>query len=49
MIHQPVRSAQWDRYTVELDIPVDADRIVIGLVLTGNGKAWFGDITLEPG
>lgn len=46
MIEQPVRSPQWQRYAVEIDVPEDAHSIVIGLALAGNGAAWFADIEL---
>jgi hypothetical protein len=46
MIQPPVRSAQWQIYTIELAVPADADSITIGLALAGNGAAWFGDLAL---
>ena len=42
----PVQSPQWTTIAVEADVPEAADSIVIGLVLTGNGTAWFGDLEL---
>ena len=47
MIEPPVRSAQWQTYAVEVEVPDNADSIVIGLALAGNGAAWFGDLELE--
>ena len=44
---RPVRSAQWGRYAVEVDVPIEADVIEIGLLASGNGSAWFGDLELE--
>ena len=49
MIDRPVRSANWSRYTVEIDVPVAAHSILIGLALAGNGSAWFGDLELTSG
>ena len=49
MIQPPVRSAQWQTYTIEVEVPDDADSIVIGLALAGNGAAWFGDLELTGG
>ena len=43
----PVRSPQWTRRSVAVDIPADAESIEIGLVVTGNSTGWFGDLTLE--
>ena len=45
----PVRCrivAQWQTYTIEVEVPDNADSIVIGLALAGNGAAWFGDLEL---
>jgi erythromycin esterase len=41
---QPLQSPQWTTLAVEADVPETADTFVIGLVMTGNGAAWFGDI-----
>jgi Erythromycin esterase len=41
---QPVQSAQWSTVAVEADAPEAADSFVIGLAMTGNGAAWFGDL-----
>ena len=49
MIQPPIRSAQWQTYTIEVAVPDDADTITIGLALAGNGAAWFGDLELTGG
>jgi erythromycin esterase len=41
---QPLQSPQWATIAVEAALPEAADSIVIGLVMTGNGVAWFGDL-----
>ena len=41
---EPVQSPQWETVAVEADVPEMADSFVIGLVVTGNGAAWFGDL-----
>ena len=41
---QPLQSPQWATLAVEADVPEAADTFVIGLVMTGNGAAWFGDL-----
>jgi erythromycin esterase len=48
MADRPVRAAEWGRHAVEVDVPTNADAIEIGLVVTGNSAAWFGDLKLEP-
>jgi erythromycin esterase len=42
----PLRSPQWTRRSVAIDVPADADRIQISLVMTGDGAGLFGDLTL---
>jgi erythromycin esterase len=41
---QPVQSPQWATFAVEADVPEAADSVTIGLAMTGNGAAWFGDL-----
>jgi hypothetical protein len=43
----PLRSPQWTRRSVAIDVPADADRIQISLVMTGDGAGLFGDLTLS--
>jgi hypothetical protein len=43
---QPVQSPQWATFAVEADLPEAADSFMIGLAMTGNGAAWFGDLEL---
>ena len=47
MADRPVRSPRWGRYAVEVEVPAAAETIEIGLLATGNGTAWFGDLGLE--
>ena len=42
----PVRSSEWIRRSVAVDIPADAERLQISLVATGNSASWFGDLEL---
>jgi hypothetical protein len=49
MIGRPVQSPQWETHTIEIDIPETAHSIAIGMVLSGNGAAYFGDLELESG
>jgi erythromycin esterase len=41
---EPERSPLWATFAVEAEVPEVADSFVIGLVMTGNGDAWFGDL-----
>ena len=41
---QPVQSPNWARFSVEADVPEAADSFIIGLAVTGNGAARFGDL-----
>ncbi len=36
----------WMEYTVSLPLPIEADRITIGILLLGKGKVWADDISL---
>jgi hypothetical protein len=45
----PVRSMGWTRRSVAIDVPDDADRIEIRLVVTGNAACQFGDLALTTG
>ena len=39
----PITGSKWERYSLEYDVPDSASVIQVGLVLIGNGKAWFDD------
>jgi len=43
----PVRSTDWQLYDVETSVPPEADSVTFGFVLTGNGRVWFDDASLE--
>jgi len=42
-----VRSQRWTRQSVAVDVPENAERIEIKLVVTGNAAGWFGDLQLD--
>jgi erythromycin esterase len=45
-----MRSSGWARRSVSIDVPDDADKIQIGLVVSGNAAGSFGDLELStPG
>jgi hypothetical protein len=41
------QTADWQRYSVEMDIPDTAVLVEVGLILNGGGRACFGDARLE--
>jgi len=43
----PVRSSRWMRHSIAADVPRNAERIQICLVVTGAAAGWFGDVDLE--
>jgi erythromycin esterase len=42
-----IDAPQWQAYTVEIDVPEDAEAIVIGFVVLGDSAGWFGDLRVE--
>jgi erythromycin esterase-like protein len=40
-------SKDWARYTIELPVDASARNINFGMLLTGDGTAWFDDVTIE--
>jgi C-terminal processing protease CtpA/Prc len=47
MADRPVRSAEWARARVTIDVAADAERLEVGFLLNDTGKAWFDDAALE--
>jgi erythromycin esterase len=45
---QPMQSSEWTPSAVMLDVSPEADEVIFGLVMTGTGTAWFGDLVLAP-
>src|SRR5262249_5800006 len=43
----PVHSPRWMRHSIAADVPRNAERIQICLVVTGAAAGWFGDLDLE--
>lgn len=40
-------TADWTRASVVLDVPVEAEGILFGLILASGGEAWIDDASLE--
>lgn len=47
MYDNPITKNSWDKYSIEADVPQNAEAIRIGLVLIGEGKAWFDDARIS--
>jgi C-terminal processing protease CtpA/Prc len=44
---RPIRSAEWNRYRIVGDVDADAQKINIGLMMIGPGRAWLDDVSFE--
>jgi hypothetical protein len=44
---RPITESHWNYYEIIGDIEQDAERINIGLMLLGDGKAWLDDVSFE--
>jgi hypothetical protein len=40
-------SKDWTRYTIELPVDAAVRNINFGMLLTGDGNAWFDDVTID--
>ncbi len=47
MSNRPITSSEWNHYEIVADVDVDAEYIVLGVFLRGEGKAWVDDVSLE--
>jgi hypothetical protein len=47
MTDRPITSTQWANYTIEGDVASDAERIVLGLLVAGDGRAWIDAVCLD--
>lgn len=46
MNHNPIRSNRWKNYSIEANVPKSARFLRLGLVLVGDGKAFFDDVRI---
>jgi hypothetical protein len=44
---RPVKSSEWKTYDIETNVPEDAARMALGVMIFGPGKAWIDDFNLE--
>ena len=49
MYDRPIRGKEWDTYHIEGTVDEDAERIVFGCLVFGEGKVWIDDIKLFAG
>ena len=47
MNDRPITAASWTEFEINGELDETADRINIGLMLFGKGKAWLDDVTFE--
>jgi len=47
MNNRPITSTAWADYTIEGDVASDAERITLGLLVLGDGRAWIDDVRVE--
>jgi erythromycin esterase len=40
-------TTRWQKYSIELDIPVEAGSINFGVLLNGTGRAWFDNLKIS--
>lgn len=45
MGNRPIKNELWGHHEIVLDVAKDADRIVLGIFVIGEGKAWLDDVT----
>ncbi|MDN3647180.1 S41 family peptidase [Pontixanthobacter aestiaquae] len=44
---RPITSGAWQSYSIEGDVAADANQIVFGFLVQGQGKAWVDDFAVE--
>lgn len=42
-----VGNTLWKQYNIELDVPINASKVVFGARLHGEGVIWFDDVQIE--
>lgn len=48
MKNRPIKeSTKWAKYTMVLDVPANATKMAYGVLLNGNGKVWFDNLSFE--
>jgi len=48
MYERPIRgNTKWTQYEIVLDVPMNASKIVYGLLLSGTGQVWIDNVIIE--
>ncbi len=47
MDDRPIREPEWNYFEITGDVATDAERINIGMIVFGSGKAWIDDVSFE--
>lgn len=48
MNNRPIKkNTDWAKYTMVLDVPTKATKMAYGVLLNGNGKVWFDNLSFE--
>jgi hypothetical protein len=47
MQDRPIDSTEWKHFDIVLPVDQDAQRLNVGVLIQGKGKAWFDDASLE--
>jgi len=48
MADRPIHTTDWRTIEIQGDVAPDAERIVVLAVLTGEGRVWLDEVSLEP-
>ncbi|WP_169796719.1 erythromycin esterase family protein [Chondromyces crocatus] len=46
-LERPITGTTWRDHTLEIDVPADATTLTMGLMLVGEGQAFFDDVRLK--
>ena len=45
---RPIKgTTDWKQCQIVLDVPADAGKLAYGVLLDGEGKVWFGNVSFE--
>jgi hypothetical protein len=46
MADRPIRTARWAAYEIIADVPEDAEKLLVGVIVNGPGQVWLDDVSL---
>lgn len=48
MSDRPIKgTTDWKKYEIVLDVPATGSKVLFGILLSGTGKVWIDDVTIE--